>query len=120
MKASCHCGAVVLDVTLVDGLKTAARCNCSFCRRRAAPAVTVPKDNVKVVQGSQQLTTYQWGSKTAQHHFCNICRIYMFHNQQVDPTKVGVNMGALEGVNPADHEPIRWNDGINHPSDRAD
>ena len=42
MKARCHCGAVVLEVTLLDGLKTATRCDCSFCSRRGADAVSVP------------------------------------------------------------------------------
>ncbi len=110
----------MLDVTLTEGLASAARCDCSFCRRRAAPAVTVSKDSVQIVQGADSLTLYQWGTKTARHHFCKICGIYMFHNQRADPTKAGVNMGTLEGVNPADHEPIRCNDGVNHPSDRKD
>lgn len=118
MKASCHCGAVVLEVILLDELDTAGRCTCSFCRRRAAPAVVAPKEGVKIVQGADALTLYQWGTKTARHHFCKVCGIYMFHNQRADPDKIGVNMGTLDGVNPADHEPIQWRDGVNHPSDR--
>ena len=35
MKGTCHCGAVVLEVALSDGLTTARRCDCSFCRLRA-------------------------------------------------------------------------------------
>ncbi|WP_299370740.1 GFA family protein [uncultured Tateyamaria sp.] len=120
MIASCHCGAVVLDVTLTRGLETAGRCDCSFCKRRAAPAVTAPKDGVHILQGADALTLYQWGTQTARHHFCKICGIYMFHNRRADPNEIGVNMGTLEGVNPAEHEPIPWTDGINHPSDRAD
>ena len=42
----------------------------------------------------------------------------MFHNQRADPDKIGVNMGRIDGVNPAEHEPIQWRDGVNHPSDR--
>ncbi|APX11939.1 GFA family protein [Tateyamaria omphalii] len=117
MKATCHCGAVVLEVTLTNGLGTAARCDCSFCRRRAAPAVTAPKDGVKILQGADKLTRYQWGTNTAKHHFCSICGIYMFHNRRSDPNEIGVNMGTLDGVNPAEHEPILWHDGVNHPSD---
>ncbi|MEP1961995.1 GFA family protein [Tateyamaria sp.] len=118
MKATCHCGAVVLEVTLIDGLRTAQRCNCSFCRRRAAPVVVARKQDLTVVKGESALTLYQWGTQTARHHFCKFCGIYMFHNQRANPDHVGVNMGALEGVNPADFEPIRWSDGVNHPSDR--
>ena len=117
MKASGHCGAGVREGTLTNGLASAGRCDCSFCKRRAAPAVTAPKDGVTVLQGRDALTTYQWGTKTARHHFCKICGIYMFHNRRSNPNEIGVNMGTLEGVNPADHEPIPWEDGINHPSD---
>lgn len=118
MKASCHCGAVVLEVSLLNGFATASRCTCSYCRRRAVPAVVALKENLKVLQGVDALTLYQWGGKTARHHFCKFCGIYMYHNQRANPAHVGVNLGAFDGVNPADFEPIPWSDGINHPSDR--
>jgi len=117
VKASCHCGAVVLEVTLSNGLETAGRCDCSFCRRRGAPAVTASKNGVRIVRGAEHLTTYQWGTRTARHHFCKVCGIYMYHNRRSNPKEIGVNMGTLEGVNPADHEPMEWHDGVNHPSD---
>ncbi|MDO6588288.1 GFA family protein [Salipiger sp. 1_MG-2023] len=118
VKATCHCGAVELQVTLSDGLDTARRCDCSYCRRRGAPAVSAPLGGVKVVKGADKLTPYQFNTNTAQHHFCSVCGIYMYHRRRSNPNEYGVNMGAIDGVNPADHEPIPWNDGVNHPSDR--
>ena len=41
-KASCHCGAVVLELTLPDGVVDPRRCDCSFCRRRGAIVASVP------------------------------------------------------------------------------
>ena len=38
---ACHCGQVRFRVTLAEGLSTARRCSCSFCRMRGA--VTVPE-----------------------------------------------------------------------------
>lgn len=35
-RASCHCGAVVLELDLPDGLVDIRRCDCSLCRRRGA------------------------------------------------------------------------------------
>lgn len=116
--ATCHCGAVELRVVLPEGIANASRCDCSYCRRRPAPTVMAPKDGVEVTRGADTLTLYEWGTHTAKHYFCSVCGIYMYHNRRSDPTQCGVNMGALEGVNPAEHEPIPWNDGINHPSDR--
>ncbi|NVK60391.1 MAG: GFA family protein, partial [Rhodobacteraceae bacterium] len=56
VKVTCHCGAVELRVTLSDGLATARRCDCSYCRRRGTPAVTAPLDGVEVVKGAETLT----------------------------------------------------------------
>jgi hypothetical protein len=53
LTATCHCGAVELRVTLTDGLATARRCDCSFCRRRGAPAVTAPMGGVEVLRGAE-------------------------------------------------------------------
>ena len=37
-EGGCHCGAVRLRLRLSDGLRTARRCDCSFCRMRGAVA----------------------------------------------------------------------------------
>ncbi|TCS67330.1 hypothetical protein EDD52_101426 [Primorskyibacter sedentarius] len=117
-RLSCHCGAVELDLSLPEGLSTARRCDCSFCRRRGAAAVTAPLDGLKVVRGAENLTMYQWGTKTAQHYFCKTCGIYTHHRRRSNPNEYGVNLGALEGVNLRDLGEIGWVDGVNHPSDR--
>ncbi len=118
VKLTCHCGAVELRVTLPGGLKTARRCDCSFCRRRAAAAVSAPLANVEIVKGAGDLTRYQWGTGTAQHFFCRVCGIYTHHRRRSNPDEYGLNLGAIEGVNPREFEPIAWVDGVNHPSDR--
>ncbi|MER5171974.1 GFA family protein [Thioclava kandeliae] len=115
---SCHCGTVKLDIVLADGLNTARRCDCSFCRRRGAAAVSVKLDDLTVTQGEDNLTVYQFNTNTAVHYFCKTCGVYTHHRRRSDPTQYGVNLGAIEGVNPRDWEPIPWVDGINHPSDR--
>ena len=117
VKVSCHCGAVELRVTLSDGLNTARRCDCSFCRRRGAPAVSAPMGGIEIVKGEDKLTLYQFGTMTAQHHFCSVCGIYVYHRRRSNPNEYGVNMAAIEGINPRDYEPIKWVDGVNHPSD---
>ena len=118
MKLTCHCGAVELDVTLSDGLNTARRCDCSFCRRRGAIAATASLDGVRIVRGADKLALYQWGTMTAKHYFCSVCGNYTHHQRRSNPDEYGVNVGALEGVNPADLTDVPWDDGVNHPSDR--
>jgi hypothetical protein len=82
MKGTCHCGPVVLEVTLTDGFNTARRCDCSYCARRGAIAVSAPLDGVQIVQGADRLTLYQWGTGTAKHYFCAICGIYTHHQRR--------------------------------------
>ena len=40
-RASCHCGAVVLELDLPDGIVDPRRCDCSMCRRKGAIVATV-------------------------------------------------------------------------------
>ncbi|TYB90365.1 GFA family protein [Oceaniovalibus sp. ACAM 378] len=118
MRATCHCGAVQLRVTLSDGLNSIRRCDCSFCVRRGAAAVTALRENVEIVQGSDNLSRYQFGTKTAVHYFCKTCGIYTHHNRRSNPKEVGINAACLDGVYLPDLDPIPWSDGRNHPSDK--
>ena len=117
-RATCHCGAVELQVRLSDEFNTIRRCDCSFCRRRQAAAVSAPLNGVKVVKGAENLTLYQFGTHTAKHYFCKTCGIYTHHLRRSNPNEFGVNAATIDGVNPRDFEPIPWHDGVNHPSDR--
>lgn len=116
-RLTCHCGAVELSVVLSDGLNTARRCDCSFCRRRGAIAASAPLDGITILKGHENLQTYQFGTETAQHYFCKTCGIYTHHQRRSNPNEYGVNVGALEGVNPSELDDIAWVDGVNHPSD---
>lgn len=118
MRGACHCGAVVLELTLLDGMKTARRCDCSYFARRGAIVVSALLGDVEIVQGAQNLTLYQWGSKTAKHWFCRTCGIYAHHQRRSDPTQYGINVAILDGINPRDFPDVPWVDGINHPADR--
>lgn len=117
-RLTCHCGAVELAVTLAQGLATAHRCDCSFCRRRGAIVAAVPLGNLQVVKGADHLTLYQWGTNTAKHYFCAICGIYTHHQRRSNPNEYGINVACLEGVNPRDLGDVAWSDGVNHPSDQ--
>ncbi|MCV6584329.1 MAG: GFA family protein [Marinibacterium sp.] len=117
-RASCHCGAVIIEADLPEDLASARRCDCSFCRRRGAAAVTALTATLRVVQGAENLSLYTWGTGTAKHYFCKTCGIYTHHQRRSDPTESGVNLGAIDGVNPRDLGDLAWVDGVNHPSDR--
>ncbi len=122
LNATCHCGAVALTADFPKGLASAARCDCSFCRRRGAAAVTALTSTLRVTRGADNLSLYTWGTGTAKHYFCKTCGIYTHHQRRSDPKECGVNLGCIDGGNPRSHPEtygeIPWNDGVNHPSDQ--
>lgn len=119
MRATCHCGAVELDILKADPIEQARRCDCSFCRRRQAANVSVRVDDLRIVKGADVLSLYQWQTKTAEHYFCSVCGIYTHHKRRSDTSEYGVNIGCIDGINPRDYEPLGWHDGVRHPSDEG-
>ena len=117
-RAACHCGAVRFTVNLTDGLRTARRCNCSYCRMRGAVAVSAQLDGITVEQGEDVLSVYQFNTGAAKHYFCSKCGIYTFHQRRSNTAQYGVNVACLEGVSPFDFAEVPVLDGVNHPSDR--
>lgn len=120
VKASCHCGAVVIAaVPIGDGMRP-MRCTCSFCRRRQAGNISARADSLRILQGADALTLYQFGTRTAEHFFCRHCGIYTHHRRRSDQSEIGLNIGCIAGAEPWKHEPMAWSDGINHPNDGTD
>ncbi len=118
-RLSCHCGAVVLELSLPDGIVDPRRCDCSMCRRRGAIAASVPLTGLRIVQGAESLRLYQFNTQTAKHYFCAHCGIYTHHQRRSNPLEYGYNVGCLDGVNPYDLEQVPTLDGVNHPADRV-
>ncbi len=75
--------------------------------------VSVREEDLEVVRGDK-LSLYQFGTRQAAHYFCGICGCYTHHRRSSDRSEFGVNVGGLEGVNPADLDPVPWLDGVNY------
>ena len=118
-RASCHCGKVVLELDLPDGIVNPRRCDCSMCRRKGAIVASVPLSGLRVLQGQEDLKVYQFNTRTAKHYFCSNCGIYTHHKRRSNPEQYGYNVGCLEGVNPYDLGSVPTLDGVNHPADRS-
>ncbi|PPC74241.1 aldehyde-activating protein [Pokkaliibacter plantistimulans] len=117
-RASCHCGAVVLELELPDGIERPIRCDCSLCRRKGAIMGAIPVSRLHVLQGQEVLRLYQFHSHTAKHYFCSVCGVYTHHQRRSDPNECGFNIGCLEGVNPFELGEVPVANGTHHPSDR--
>ena len=117
---ACHCGQVGFRVTLTDGLGTARRCTCSYCRMRGAVAVSAELGDFEILSGADALSTYQFNTGSAKHHFCATCGIYTHHQRRSNPRQYGVNLACLEGLSPFDLPEVPVLDGVNHPSDTGE
>ncbi|EKO3416243.1 GFA family protein [Vibrio fluvialis] len=117
-RATCHCGAVELELSLPAGIVDPRRCDCSICRRKGAIVASVTLDAIRIVKGQEALRLYQFNTQTAKHYFCSVCGIYTHHQRRSNPHQYGYNVGCLEGVNPFDLGDVVTNDGVNHPADR--
>ncbi|MEX0739077.1 MAG: GFA family protein [Pseudohongiella sp.] len=117
-RLSCHCGAVVMEMHLPDGVVAPRRCDCSLCRRRGAIAGTTSLDRIRIIKGEDQLRLYQFNTRVAKHYFCQVCGIYTHHQRRSNPAEYGYNIACLEGVNPFALGEVEVMDGVNHPSDR--
>lgn len=113
----CHCGTVRFRVRLGDGLTTARRCTCSYCRMRGAVAVSSALDGFEITQGEDALLLYRFNTGAAKHWFCSQCGIYTHHQRRSNPQQYGVNAACLDGVSPFDFAEVPVMDGQAHPSD---
>jgi hypothetical protein len=92
----CHCGAVRFRVTVRSyGLSD---CNCSMCTKKALLHLIVPKADFELVSGGDHLSTYQFNTKVAKHHFCRTCGIHSFYVPRSHPDGFSVNARCLDGV----------------------
>lgn len=114
---ACHCQRVRFRVRLTDGLRTARRCTCSYCRMRGAIAVSADIGTLEIIEGEDALTLYQFNSMEARHYFCGHCGIYTHHQRRSNPNQFGVNAACLEGISPFDFEEVPVLDGVHHPAD---
>lgn len=119
LQGSCHCGAVRFRVRLTDGLNTARRCNCSYCRMRGAIAVSAALQDMDITSGKELLTLYQFNTMQAKHYFCSRCGIYTHHQRRSNPDQYGINAACLEGISPFDFAEVPVTEGRIHPKDRS-
>ena len=95
-KGSCHCGKVQFEVDL--DLDHARVCDCSLCVKRGALNHRVEDSDIRIITPLDELTLYQWHTKTAKDYFCPICGILPFRRPRTAPEKWTVNVRCLDGV----------------------
>jgi hypothetical protein len=79
-------------------LDLATLCNCSICVKKGFVHLIVRPEDFELLSGREELTTYEFNTKIAKHHFCRVCGIHPFYVPRSDPDKLDVNVRCLEGV----------------------
>jgi len=75
-QGSCHCGRICFEVDLdLDHVRS---CDCSICRKRGALIHRVEAAHFRLLSPIQDLTLYQWHTRTAEDYFCPKCGIRPF------------------------------------------
>jgi hypothetical protein len=108
-EGGCHCGAVRYRVRA--DLERITVCNCSMCTRKGSLNLVVEPADFTLLKGEADLTTYQFGTRTAKHTFCCHCGIHSFYVPRSYPDKICLNARCLDGLDVADLRPARFFDG---------
>ena len=106
-RGSCHCGRVRFEVDCeLDHVRS---CDCSICRKRGALIHRVDAERFRLLTPIEDLTLYQWHTRTAEDYFCPTCGILPFRrprHRTPEETAEGrpefsgwsINVRCLEGV----------------------
>ena len=94
-KGGCHCGRVQFEVESPAD-PVISNCNCSICRMTGYLHLHVPKSAIRLLQGENDLVTYQFNTGVAKHMFCRHCGIKSFYVPRSHPDGISVNVRCLQ------------------------
>jgi uncharacterized protein (DUF1330 family) len=95
-EGGCHCGRVRFRVR--GELAGVTACNCSICAKKGFLHWIVAAEAFELLQGADELVTYEFNTGTAKHRHCRHCGIHAFYVPRSDPDKIDVNVRCLDGV----------------------
>ncbi len=94
-RGGCHCGRVRFEVLAPRTLEV-LDCNCSICGRSGYLHLIVPAARFTLLSGQDDLTSYQFNTRTARHLFCRVCGVKSFYVPRSHPDGFSVNARCLD------------------------
>jgi hypothetical protein len=91
----CHCGRVRFEIEAPAAIE-AKDCNCSICSKTGFLHLLVARDDFRLLEGENELTTYTFNTGVAQHYFCRHCGIKSFYVPRSHPDGISVNVRCLD------------------------
>jgi len=117
-RGGCHCDSVRFEVRAPADLDL-LECNCSMCSASAYLHLIVPAVDFRLLAGTDALTEYRFGTRTARHLFCRRCGVKSFYVPRSHPDGYSVNARCLEPAGIATMR-LRSFDGRHWEDARAD
>jgi hypothetical protein len=94
----CHCGSVRFEAEVGEPPVAALDCNCSVCRMTGFLHIMVPHGRFELLTGRDALSSYRFGTGTAEHLFCRHCGVKSFYQPRSHPEAWSVNANCLDEV----------------------
>jgi hypothetical protein len=101
IRGGCHCKAVRFEAEVPQAVEI-LDCNCSICAATGFRHLIVPHGDFRLLAGETSLTSYRFGTGTAEHLFCSVCGVKSFYQPRSHPAAWSVNSNTLDDVSGLD------------------
>ena len=95
VEGQCHCGTVRFTVATMREVEV-GECNCSICSMCGYQHLIVEDEELTILEGEGDVTTYTFNTGTARHTFCRRCGIKPFYVPRSHPDCISVNARCLD------------------------
>ncbi len=95
VKGGCHCSTIRFTAVVPQQVKTLL-CNCSMCKVTNYEHLIVPHENFVLESGKDNLSSYQFGTKKAEHLFCKTCGVKSFYQPRSHPHAFSIHVATLD------------------------
>jgi len=93
-RGSCHCGLVKFKIQ--SEITELTTCDCSICIKKNAVMTKIHESAFELLSDWDDVSEYNWNTKTARHFFCKKCGVYTFHRKRAQPDHFGINIYCLD------------------------
>jgi hypothetical protein len=96
ISGGCHCSAVRFVAEVPGPPVPALDCSCSICAMTSYVHIIVPHEAFELVAGRDYLSSYRFGTGSAEHLFCRHCGVKSFYQPRSHPRSWSVNARCLD------------------------